>query len=253
MIYTHLIRKAIGFATQVHETDQKQKRKGKDIAYIVHPLGVGLILSQVGASEEIIAAGILHDTLEDSVAENKITKEILANEFSEEIADLVVSVTEPNKELPWEVRKEEALKHIESFSHGALLVKSADILHNACELLDDYKIMGRETFDRFNAPSYKIFQHYQNSISTIIEKWDKNPLLEDLLDLSVELYRIQALESSDLAYVYWNLLFIIYETDVRYRESSVAEEVKNICTLTSDCITAYNNENDLRLLQDKFF
>ena len=85
MLYTKLIKKAISFSTRVHEIDQKQKRKGKDIAYIVHPLSVGLILAKAGASDEIIAAGILHDTLEDSIASNKITKEILAKEFGDEV------------------------------------------------------------------------------------------------------------------------------------------------------------------------
>lgn len=187
MIYTHLIRKAIGFATQVHEIDQKQKRKGKDIAYIAHPLGVGLILAKAGASEEIIAAGILHDTIEDSIAKNKITKEILVNEFGEEIADLVISVTEQNKELPWEVRKEEALKHIESFSHGALLVKSADILHNAYELLDDYEKDGNVVFERFNAPQEKIIKNQLRAIAAIVSQWKENPLKDDLVYLANDL------------------------------------------------------------------
>ncbi|GEM_PF-257729 len=252
MIYTKLIRKAINFSIQVHEIDQKQKRKGKDIPYIVHLLGVGLILAQARASEEVIVAGILHDTLEDSVVENKITKEMLVEEFGEEIVDLVVSVTEQNKELPWETRKEEVLKHIENFSQGSLLIKSADIINNASELLDDYEKYGSRTFDRFNAPSYKIFDHYQNSISAITKKWGESPLVEDLLDLSAELYRIQAREGGDLAYVYWNQLFIIFEINRNYKDSTVADEVKGVCKQIRDCITYYRSDNDLNILQDNF-
>ncbi|MBF8280961.1 MAG: HD protein [Candidatus Magasanikbacteria bacterium] len=52
MIYTTLIKDAIKFSIKTHEVYQKQKRKGKDIPYITHPLTVGLILSAAGANEE---------------------------------------------------------------------------------------------------------------------------------------------------------------------------------------------------------
>ncbi len=68
MILTPKIRSAIRFAIKTHEVDQKQARKGKDIAYIGHPLTVGLILARAGANEDTIIAGILHDTIEDSTA-----------------------------------------------------------------------------------------------------------------------------------------------------------------------------------------
>lgn len=191
MIYTTLIKKAISFSTQVHETDQKQKRKGKDIAYIVHPLSVGLILARSGASDEIVAAGILHDTLEDSIAENKITKAILIEEFGEQVADLVDSVTEQNKELPWEVRKQQALEHINKFSHGSLLIKSADILNNASELLDDYAKNGEAVFGRFNAPKEKILKNYFETISAIITSWPESALVEDLQYLVEALQMIE--------------------------------------------------------------
>ena len=192
MIYTKLIKKAIGFSIQVHETDQKQKRKGKDIAYIVHPLSVGLILARAGASEDVIVAGILHDTLEDSVAEKKITKATLVEEFNEEIANLVLSVTEQNKELPWEVRKREALDHIGTFSHGALLVKSADILNNATELLEDYEKNGDAVFERFNAGKEKIIGNQLRAINAIINCWKENPLARDLVFLANDLQMIGA-------------------------------------------------------------
>jgi (p)ppGpp synthase/HD superfamily hydrolase len=56
----------IRFSIKTHEVCQKQTRKGKDIPYITHPLIVGLILARAGAGEEVVIAGILHDTIEDS-------------------------------------------------------------------------------------------------------------------------------------------------------------------------------------------
>src|ERR1700676_883610 len=92
MIFTPTIRKAIVFSIKTHEVYQKQKRKGKDIAYITHPLTVGLILARANAGEDVIVAGILHDTIEDSIDKKKVTRGMLAERFSKNVADLVDSV-----------------------------------------------------------------------------------------------------------------------------------------------------------------
>ena len=105
MIYTQKIQQAINIAIETHEINKKQKRKGKDISYITHPLTVSLILSRAGASEDVIISGILHDTIEDSDESNKITKEIISEKFGNDVSTLVLSATEQNKDLPWEERK----------------------------------------------------------------------------------------------------------------------------------------------------
>lgn len=184
MKYTSAIRKAIKFSVKTHEVYQKQKRKGKDIAYITHPLTVGLILSLAGASEEVIVAGILHDTIEDSPEHKKVDREMLIERFGEKVAELVDSVTESDKTLSWTERKKEAQSHIEHFSDESLLVKSADILSNTTELVDDYRRHGDEVFHRFSAPKTKILKHYLESIELILQRWPNNPLSKDLLSVS---------------------------------------------------------------------
>ena len=193
MLYTNKISHAIKFAIKTHEIYQKQKRKGKDIPYITHPLTVGIILSHIGASEDTIIAGILHDTIEDSVSKKKATKEMIAKRFGEEVAKLVMSVTETNKELPWEERKREALKHIHSFSHDSLLVKSADILSNTTELIDDHKKNGDKVFERFGAPKEKVLENQLRLITAILNEWPENPLSEDLRYVAGQLEMIGAL------------------------------------------------------------
>jgi len=87
MIYTQKIQDAIYFSVKTHEVYQKQKRKGKDIPYITHPLVVGLILAKAGASEDVMVAGILHDTIEDSIDEKKVDKEMLSERFGDAVAE----------------------------------------------------------------------------------------------------------------------------------------------------------------------
>lgn len=170
MIYTQKIQKAIKFAAKTHNHYQQQLRKGKVIPYISHPLTVGIILTLAGATEDVIAAGILHDTIEDSVEEKKVTKEMLAERFGQNVSDLVLSVTEQDKGLSWDERKKEAIEHIEHFSRESILVKSADILSNVSELVDDHARDGDEVFSRFNAPKEKIIENQSKVITAVCEK-----------------------------------------------------------------------------------
>ena len=74
-IYTDKIRRAIKFASKTHNQYQQQTRKGKVIPYITHPLTVGIILSLAKAPEDVIVAGILHDTIEDSPKDKNDTRD----------------------------------------------------------------------------------------------------------------------------------------------------------------------------------
>ena len=191
MVFTPLIQKAVRFSLKTHEVYQKQKRKGKDIPYITHPLAVGLILARAGASEDVIAAGILHDTIEDSVQEKKVTREMLSERFSEKVAALVENVTETQKDLPWEDRKKEALEHIESFSNDAILVKSADVISNISELLDDQTQEGERVWDRFNASKEMFLENTYRVITSLRRRWPESPLSRDLDELRDRLVSIE--------------------------------------------------------------
>jgi (p)ppGpp synthase/HD superfamily hydrolase len=191
MIFSPTIRKVITFSIKIHEVYQKQKRKGKDIAYITHPLTVGLILARAKAGEDVIIAGILHDTIEDSIDKKKVTYGMLSERFNKNIADLVGSVTEQRKDLLWEERKREALKHIKKFSHDSMLVKSADIISNVSEILEDYRREGASTFRRFNAPTESVMRHYLEAMEAILFSWPKIPFADDLNMLIASLNEIE--------------------------------------------------------------
>nr|MBC8294534.1 HD domain-containing protein [Pelagibacterales bacterium] len=77
--------KAYEFALKAHE---KQKRD-EGVPYIVHPVAVADILSDLKMDSATIATGLLHDTIEDTHATYNTIKE----EFGQEVADLVEGVT----------------------------------------------------------------------------------------------------------------------------------------------------------------
>lgn len=201
MIYTEKIKKAIKFATKTHEVYQQQKRKGKDIPYITHPLIVGLILSRAGASEDVIVAGILHDTIEDSKEPKKVTVEMLTGRFGENVAQLVSSVTEHDKTMSWQERKDEAFEHIKSFTNDQVLVKSGDVISNLNELIEDIKLNGDEAFASFKGTKEQWMSHSTRVINALISQWPESPLAADLATIGRQLKLIDALGSEVLVYV----------------------------------------------------
>lgn len=164
---------AMEFATHAHTG---QKRKGKETSYISHPLSVGLLLASSGAQEEVIIAGILHDTIEDT----DVTYEDLVKEFGKDIADTVNDVTEQDKSLPWEERKQAALDHVKDMKPEAVLVKTADVLHNMSDQLADFKIEGESMFIKFNAGKEKQLERYEKLVTAIKETHIYNPLFPEL-------------------------------------------------------------------------
>lgn len=190
MKYTEKIQRAIKFSVKTHEVYQKQKRKGKDVAYITHPLTVGLILSLAGADEDVIAAGILHDTIEDSAEHKKVDREMIVERFGEHVAELVMSVTEENPQSPWTERKRQAREHIAEFSHDSLLLKSADILANTAEIVNYHARYGDEVFGWFSVSKEASINHYLLSIEAILKRWPENPLAEDLAAVAESLRKM---------------------------------------------------------------
>ena len=88
-----MIKSAIEVAVRAHEG---QVRKGTQTPYIIHPLSVGIILAKAGAPDEVIIAGILHDTIEDT----PVTCEQVRGTFGGTIANLVKGASESDKSLP---------------------------------------------------------------------------------------------------------------------------------------------------------
>lgn len=104
-----LLKRALDHAAVLHR-DQKRKYPGIDVPYVSHVAGVAIILSRHGFDEEVVAAGVLHDTMEDC----GVTHPELVRRFGERVADLVRHCTEDDKSVPWEARKR---LYLERFPH----------------------------------------------------------------------------------------------------------------------------------------
>lgn len=128
-----LIQQAVQFAAIKHN-GQKRKHANKKIPFIVHPACVGITLARAGYRDEVIAAGLLHDVVEDC----EVSVEELARVFTPRIARLVRQVSEMRKDIPWEERKLAYRVNLESASIDALAIAAADHIHNLKSLIIAY-------------------------------------------------------------------------------------------------------------------
>lgn len=120
-----VVLKAASFAAEKH---RHQRRKDVEASpYINHPLALAHILATEGGISDhvVIAAALLHDTVEDT----KTTPEELHREFGAAIAAIVAEVTD-DKTLDKAERKRLQVVNSQTKSHGAKLVKLADKICN---------------------------------------------------------------------------------------------------------------------------
>ena len=123
-----MIEKAYRIANEAHK---EQKRKSGE-PYIIHPLCVAIVLADLEMDKETIAAGLLHDVVEDTI----MTLDQLTKEFGSEVSFLVVGVTKLTQ-LNWdkdkvEIQADNLRKMFLAMAKDirVIIIKLADRLHN---------------------------------------------------------------------------------------------------------------------------
>jgi (p)ppGpp synthase/HD superfamily hydrolase len=120
-----LLKLALDWAAVWH-ADQKRKYPNASVPYMSHVAGVAAILSRHKLAEPVVAAGALHDVMEDC----GVTYEVLTEKFGTVVADLVRHVSEEDKSLPWEDRKRLYLEHFSKKPWEAQAITLADKIDN---------------------------------------------------------------------------------------------------------------------------
>ncbi len=127
-----LIEKARDFSKVVHEG---QFRKLSNQPYFVHTEGVASILRDAGLSPELIAAGYLHDSVEDT----PVTIDDITVHFGEKVAELVMGNTE-DKSKTWEERKKHTIEELKTASFDIKCLVAADKLDNLTSFITESKL-----------------------------------------------------------------------------------------------------------------
>lgn len=122
-----MIKKAYEYADYLHDGQKRQSGE----PYIIHPLSVALILSEMHADTDTICASLLHDTIEDT----DCTKEDIINLFNNDVANLVEGVTKISK-INFSTKEDcnmaNTRKILSSITDDVriIIIKLADRLHN---------------------------------------------------------------------------------------------------------------------------
>lgn len=155
--------KALGLAYELHAG---QTRKGSGVPYFGHLLGVTSIVIEVGSSEDEAIAALLHDAAEDQGGRETIER--IRAEFGDDVAEVVESCSDSlgDPKPPWTERKRAYLEHLEEASASALKVSLADKLHNARTIVVDYRDVGEELWERFNADRDQVLSYYRALAAT---------------------------------------------------------------------------------------
>ncbi len=166
--------KAYNFAIKAH---QNQKRASGD-PYSVHPIEVANILTELKLDSATITTGLLHDTIEDTVA----TYETIKNEFGPEVADLVDGVTKISvfeNTASFNSKAENFRKLILATSKDirVLLVKIADRLHN----MRTIKAITKEDKRK------RIAQETMEIYAPLADRMGMHRIRDELEDLSFEI------------------------------------------------------------------
>lgn len=188
MLYSPFVEQALRFAAKKHGT---QVRKGTEVPYLTHLASVTLILARAGFDdEEVLAAALLHDALEDA----DVTADEIIERFGRRVAELVAVASEikcdaSGAKRPWRSRKEEHLARVTGESVEGRAIVLADKLHNLGTLLDDLAGDPAEVWSRFNSSPEEQFWYYKSVYDAIGEA---TPLLPLRAEYGVLLERLRA-------------------------------------------------------------
>jgi myo-inositol-1(or 4)-monophosphatase len=164
-----LVSEAIAFAVKAHDG---MRRKKSEAPYILHPMEAAVIVGTMTDDQNLIAAAVLHDVVEDA----GISIEEIEQKFGARVRELVESETEDKRaDLPpsstWRIRKEESLNVLKNTNDTAvLMVWLGDKLANMRAIYRDFKVEGVAMWQRFNQKDVTEQAWYYRSIAELTSR-----------------------------------------------------------------------------------
>jgi (p)ppGpp synthase/HD superfamily hydrolase len=167
---------ALAFAVEAHGR-VGHLRKGTRFPYVIHPIRVAWTLERHGYDDEVITAGLLHDTIEDT----DVTAEEIAGRFGERVARLVRAVSEADKTASWEERKSATIEKVAAAEDDVLAILAADKLDNVRATSADLAEGGEEaTWAKFKAGRDEQGWYYRTLADSFVARDPENPLFATL-------------------------------------------------------------------------
>lgn len=170
-----LVREALATAAVAHAGQVRNGSGG--LPYIEHPRAVAALLAEHGHDrEEVLAAALLHDVVEDS----ELTVAELRERFGEPVAGLVATLSDDESIEPYAERKAEHRERVAATDGEALAIYGADKLTNVATLRRAYALQGDAVAAEFKVPLELKLEMWEADLELLRRLVPDLPFLDEL-------------------------------------------------------------------------
>ena len=184
---------AVAYAVEQHAG---QRRTADGGPFVLHPIEVATMLAELGAPDHVVAAGVLHDTIEKTSTE----AEDLHRRFGARVASIVVALSEDPQISGYVARKAALRDQVQAAGDEALMVFAADKVSKARELRMTFtgppRAGARPTppLGRRGSKAYRKLAHYRHCAELLEGRLAGSPLVENLRHELAELALVERAE-----------------------------------------------------------
>lgn len=185
-----LVSEAIAFSTKAHDG---MRRRKSELPYILHPMEVGVIVGTMTDNQEVIAAGLLHDVVEDA----GVSIEEIGEKFGERVMELVAAETENKREeLPpedtWRIRKEESIEKLRTTNDTeVMMLWIGDKLSNIRTIYRDFLVEGDTLWNKFHQSDINAQAWYYRSIMKYTERLSDTLAWKEYSTLVEKIFKVK--------------------------------------------------------------
>jgi (p)ppGpp synthase/HD superfamily hydrolase len=190
---------AVDYARHIHI----ERRKGTDIPFMAHLLGVAsLVMGEAGhaeipISEDMVITALLHDAVEDQGGLQRM-KDIEEN-FGPNVARMVEGLSDSlsedsNSKQPWLERKQAYIERLRKEPADVRLISAADKLYNARAILEDYREIGPLVWERFKRGRTEQIWYFDELLA-VFKLFETNRIVEELQRVVEKLRQLSAAEA----------------------------------------------------------
>lgn len=184
-----LVREALEVAQQAHTGQTRTGSGGRP--YIEHPVAVAERLAETGYADEVLAAGLLHDVVEDS----ELSADDIRERFGDRVAELVDVLTEDASIEPYEPRKHAHRERVGEADAEALAIFAADKLTNVSMLRSAYETAGERAGNDLKVPLDDKVRMWELDLETLREHAPELALVDELSSQLTSLARDRAAQA----------------------------------------------------------
>ncbi len=178
-----LIKEALETARRAH-AGQVRSGSSDGMPFIEHPIAVAERLIQHRYGDQVLAAALLHDVVENS----DIDVSQLRERFGEEVAELVAALTEDETIASYEERKEEHRWRVAKAGPAAMAIFAADKLTNVAMLREAFALIGEGVSDELKVSLDLKIYIWEQDLEMLFEEAEEMPLTEEFADEMVNLW-----------------------------------------------------------------